>query len=207
MRLLTMQGTVLLMTIALAAAAQAQTTRAVVESDATKAIDVLRGELIDAFNKGDVDRLLLHLDDDVVVTWQNAEVCRGPKAVKAYYDRMMTGPNRIVAKLSSNPVVDDRKIFGDWAISTGNLHDQYTLNDGNSFRFDSHFTAVVARRAGEWKVMAFHASVNAFDNPILRIAEGKVGTWAAVIGAILGFIVGVVAARVISRKRRAPAVT
>src|SRR5216110_1130709 len=87
------------------ATAHAQTTAGVTEADPIKAINLLRTELIDSFNKGDVNRLLSHLDPDVVVTWQNGEVCRGPDAVKAFHERMMTGPNHVVAKLSANPVV------------------------------------------------------------------------------------------------------
>ena len=100
-----------LATVLLAAVSTAhgQATQGVTEPDALKAINLLRAELVDSFNKGDINRLLSHLDPDVVVTWQNAEVCRGPQAVKAYHDRMMASPNHIVAKLSANPVVDDRQ--------------------------------------------------------------------------------------------------
>src|SRR5687768_1169465 len=77
----------------------------VTSDDPTQAITLLRQELIDSFNKGDVDRLLSHLDPEVVITWQNAEVCRGPAQVRAYYDKMMTGPERRVEKVSSDPQV------------------------------------------------------------------------------------------------------
>src|SRR3954471_4291137 len=73
--------------------------------DATEAITHLREGLIDSFNKGDVERLLTYLDMNVVVTWQNGEVCRGPAAVRAYYDKMMQGERRIVREIKSNPEV------------------------------------------------------------------------------------------------------
>lgn len=175
---------------ALVSIAHGQATQPVTEPDALKAINLLRTELVDSFNKGDVNRLLWHLDADVVVTWQNGEVCRGPQAVKAYYERMMAAPNHVVAKLSSNPVVDDRHVYGDWAVSWGNLHDDYELNDGSKFKFDSRFTATIAKRGNEWKVTSFHASVNAFDNPILLVAEKKAATWVGIIGAVAGVVVG-----------------
>src|SRR5687768_4145894 len=144
-------------------------TRPVTEPDAARAIGVLREELVDAFNKGELDRLLSHLDPDVVVTWQNAEVCRGPAAVRALYERMMVGPDRVVKRISVSPAVDDRHVYDNaWAVSWGNMHDAFDLNDGSSFKFDSRFTATIARRGDAWKVTAFHASVNAFDNAILR---------------------------------------
>jgi ketosteroid isomerase-like protein len=179
----------------------AQTTKPVTEADPTAAITALRGELVDSFNKGDVDRLLSHLDPDVVATWQNGEVCRGPEAVRAYYNKMMAGPDRIVAKLSSNPVVDDRHVYGDWAVSWGNLHDAYELTDGTTFKFDSRFTATIARRGAEWKVTSFHASVSAFDNPVLKIAAKKAATWAGVAAGVIGVGVGLVAGLLIRRRR------
>ena len=194
--------------LCIASGVRAQTTRAAVtNADALSAINSLRTELVDAFNKGDVDRLISHLDPDIVITWQNGEVSRGPDGVKAYYNKMMTGENKIVQKLSAEPTVDDRHIYGDWAVSWGNLHDQYTLNDGKSFKFDSRFTATIARRGAEWKVTAFHASVNAFDNPILRMAASKVGTWAGIIGGVIGLIVGVIVGRMRGGKRAAAPTT
>jgi ketosteroid isomerase-like protein len=183
------------------APAQGQTTQAVIEPDPLKAINLLRTELVDAFNKSDIDGLLSHLDPDVVVTWQNGEVCRGPQAVRAYYDRMLGGPNAVVAKLGIAPVVDDRHVYGDHAVSWGNLHDHYALKDGSEFSFDSRFTATIARRGEAWKVTSFHASVNAFDNPILKIAEKKVGMWSGIIGGLVGLVAGVVIARLFGRPK------
>jgi len=182
---------------------RAQGTKPVTDADALSAINSLRTELVDAFNKGDVDRLISHLDPDIVITWQNGEVSRGPDGVKAYYNKMMTGPDRKVQKLSAEPAVDDRHIYGDWAVSWGNLHDEYTLNDGTSFKFDSRFTATIAKRGAEWKVVAFHASVNAFDNPILKLAAKKVGMMAGVGAGVIGLLIGFIAAKA-TGKRRAP---
>jgi len=192
----------------LAQATQPATQRGagVTTADPMQAINLLRQELIDSFNAGDVDRLLSHLDPDVVVTWQNAEVCRGPEAVRAYYNRMMTGPDRIVAKVSANPTVDDRHIYdGTWAVSWGNMHDEFVLTDGKAFRFDSRFTATIARRGEAWKVTSFHASINAFDNPILKIVGRKTGTWGAVAGGVIGLVIGIIVGRVLGRRRGADA--
>lgn len=192
----------LLVAFCFTASALAEPAAPVTASDAETAIGALRTELVDSFNKGDLDRLLSHLDPDVVVTWQNAEVCRGPAAVKAYYDKMMRGPNPVVAKLSANPVVDDRHIYGDWAVSWGNLHDQYELKDGSAFKFDSRFTATIARRGAVWKVTSFHASVSAFDNPVVMIAAKKGAIWAGIIAGVVGLIIGAAAVMLIKRRRK-----
>ena len=67
--------------------------------EAGAAITKLREGLVASFKTGDIDGIITHLDKDVVVTWQNGEVCRGPEAVKAYHTRMMTGDKRIVREV------------------------------------------------------------------------------------------------------------
>jgi uncharacterized protein (TIGR02246 family) len=180
---------------------------AVTADDPTQAIGQLRQELIDSFNKGDLDRLLSHLDPDVVITWQNGEVCRGPAAVRAYYDKMMKGPERRVEKVSADPKVDDRHVYGDWAVSWGSMNDHFTLTDGSELAMNSRFTATIARRGDVWKVTSFHASVNAFDNPILGYAAKKAGTWSLVVGIVVGVLIGVVGRELIARRRRGGSTT
>lgn len=181
----------------------AQTPAPVDASDATAAITQLREGLVAAFRKGDIDGLLTYLDPDVVVTWQNAEVCRGPDAVRAFYDRMMTGENRIVREIASDPKVIDRQVNGDWAVSWGNLQDHFILNDGSDLPFDSVFTATIAKRGDRWLVTAFHASINAFDNPVLALATRKTALWAGLGAGLAGALLGFLVARILARKKRA----
>ena len=53
-----------------------------------------------------------------------------------------------------------------------------------------------------WKVASFHVSINAFDNPILRIVGSKAGTWGGVIGAVIGVVAGILIAWLILARRR-----
>ncbi len=159
------------------------------------AITKLRDGLIESFKKGDIDALITHLDKDVVVTWQNGEVCRGPEAVKAYHARMMTGDKRIVREAQSEPEVIGRQVNGDWAVSWGNLHDRFILMDGSDLTMNSVFTATVAKRGDRWLVTAFHVSVNAFDNPVLGLATHKVALWGGISAGVFGVLVGFFAGR------------
>jgi uncharacterized protein (TIGR02246 family) len=186
-----------------AAAATTQPAAGVTTPDPTQAIGQMREQMVDAFNKGDLDRLLSHLDPDVVVTWQNGEVCRGPEAVRAYYNKMMTGPDKRVEKVSADPKVDDRHVYGDWAVSWGRMNDHFVLTDGSQLAMDSRFTATIAKRGDVWKVASFHASVNAFDNPILGMAARKAGSWALMVGILAGIVIGLVVGIMMGR-RRAP---
>jgi ketosteroid isomerase-like protein len=167
------------------------------------AITTLRDGLVSSFNKGDIDGLLTHLAPEVVVTWQNAEVCRGPEAVRAFYARMMTGEKRIVREIKSSPEVLGRQVYGDWAVSWGNLHDHFVLTDGADLPFNSVFTATIAKRGDRWLVTAFHVSVGAFDNPVLSLATRKTALWLGLGGGAIGLILGFILARVFARKKSA----
>jgi ketosteroid isomerase-like protein len=158
--------------------------------DPAQAITLLREGLVASFNRGDMDALLGFCDTNVLVTWQNGEVCEGREAVRAYYEKMMVGPRPIVRKITAEPQVIGRHLQGDWAVSWGKLNDTFELTDGSKLNLNSHFSATIARRGDRWLVTAYHASVNAFDNPVLSLAMKKVAITAGVGGAITGLIIG-----------------
>lgn len=196
-----MRRLIFLAAVSFALPLAAQTTRPVTVEDPAQAIAALRAELIDSFNKGDVNRLLSHLDPDVVIIWQNGEVCRGPEQVRVYYDKMMTGPNRVVASVHADPQVLDRHVYGDWAVSWGLMNDHFTLTDGRGLDMNSKFTATIDRRGDEWKVASFHLSVNAFDNAILRMAERRSITYTAIVAGVVALALGVLVGRFTRRKK------
>jgi ketosteroid isomerase-like protein len=197
-----------LVSLVLAPVASAQTTAVSnpppASVDANAAIATLREGLIDSFVKADIERLLTFLDPDVVVTWQNGEVCRGPEAVRAYYQRMMTGPDRVVREVKASPEVIGRNVYGDWAVSWGNLRDHFVLTDGAELPFNTVFTATIAKRGDRWLVRGFHASVNAFDNPVLGLAIKKTAVRTAAVTLVVGFLVGFLIARTGGRKTSPP---
>jgi ketosteroid isomerase-like protein len=181
--------------------ARAQVNTPPVAPDVEAAVTSLRKGLVDSFNRGDIDRLLTYLDTNAVVTWQNGEVCEGTGAVKAYYERMMIGDHPVVSKVTADPKVLGRHFQGDWAISWGNLNDNFVLTDGRELALNSHFTATIARRGDRWLVTAFHVSVNAFDNPVLSLAVKKVSLFAGAGGAVAGFIGGLMAMLLLRRSK------
>jgi ketosteroid isomerase-like protein len=171
-------------------------------SDADQAITRLREGLVDSFNKGDIDRLLTFLDTNAVVTWQNGEVCEGSAAVKAYYDRMMKGDHPVVSKVSADPKVLGRHVQGDWAISWGELNDHFVLTDGSDLPLNSRFTATIAKRGDDWKVSAFHVSVNAFNNPVIGLAVKKIGVIGGIGGLVTGVLIGAIATSLFRRSKK-----
>jgi len=173
------------------------------DSDIEQAISKLREGLIDSFNHGDIDRLITFLDTNAVITWQNGEVCEGPAAVKAYYERMMKGDHPVVSKVTSDPKVSGHHIQGDWAVSWGNLNDHFVLTDGRELPLNSQFTATIAKRGDRWLVSSFHVSVNAFDNSIMALAVKKTGIIVGIAGLTVGFLVGFVLVSLIRRPKSA----
>src|SRR5260370_4139121 len=71
----------------------------------------LRDGLLDAMNKGDIERELTYLHTNVVITWHNAEVSRGRDGVRAYYKRLTSGPDKMVEKFSADLSVDELTIL------------------------------------------------------------------------------------------------
>ena len=163
-------------------------------------ITKLREGMSESFKSGNIDKLLSYLDPNVVVTWQNGEVSKGRDEVRAYYNRMMSGDKKIVREITSAPEVVGRHVYGDWAVSWGNLHDHFVLMDGSDLPFNSNFTATIAKRGDVWLVTAFHASVNAFDNPVLKLGIRKTSIFVGLAAGAVGLLLGIALAGLLRRK-------
>lgn len=160
----------------------------------------LRDAILSAYEKEDVDAMLGHLHPDVVVTWQNGEVSRGPKGVRAFYERMMKGEKPVVSSIKSKVVIDELAILhgGDTAIAFGGLADDYALTNGMNFHLDSRFTATAVKDGDRWVLASYHASAGLFDNPLLSAAKKaitKTGIFGTGGGLLLGLVLGVVVMR------------
>lgn len=170
------------------------------EDPAHDELRALRKGLTDAVNHHDLDALLTFLDKDVVVTWQNAEVSVKPEGVRAYYDRMMKGPNRIVENFSIDPTVDElTHLYGDTGVAYGSSKDHFTLTDGKDFDMLTRWSATLVKKDGKWLVASFHASTNMFDNPLLYIAMRQTAYWVGGIAVLVGLALGFILARLLRK--------
>src|SRR5438132_113047 len=77
------------------------------EGPAHEALRTLRRQMVDAINKNDLDALLTHLDKDLVVTWLDGTVSRGPQEVRQYIEKMTKGQERKVNSYKTEAEVDD----------------------------------------------------------------------------------------------------
>ena len=186
---------------AAAAAPAAPAAESAKEDPAHNELRALRKNMVDAIAKGDVNKLATYLDPDVVVTWENGEVSRKPAGVKAYWDRMMKGPGHVVDRYTADPTVDElTHLYGNTGVAFGSSNDHFQLADGKELNLHTRWTATVVKKAGQWKVAAFHASVNMFDNALLRMAVVRTAWWVGGIAAVVGLVVGA-AVVLIFRKR------
>jgi ketosteroid isomerase-like protein len=151
----------------------------------------LRDGLLDAMNKGDIERELAYMHPNVVVTWHNAEVSRGRDGVRAYLTRMLSGPNRIVTSFSATVGVDELTILygGDTGISFGGAIEHFKLKDGKTLDLPARWSATLVKEGDKWLIASLHASDNLFDNPLLAMAK-RTAYWAGGGGLVVGLIVG-----------------
>ncbi len=151
----------------------------------------LRDGLIDAMNKGDIERELAFMHPNVVVTWHNAEVSRGRDGVRAYLTRMLSGPNRVVSSYSATVDVDELTILygGSAGISFGSATEHFKLNDGRALDLPARWSATLVKDGDKWLIASLHASDNLFDNPLLSIAK-RTAYWAGGVALLVGLIAG-----------------
>jgi ketosteroid isomerase-like protein len=196
----------LLGTCVFALAAYAQPDAKPKEDPAHDELRAVKKGVEEALKKRDIDSLLKYLDNDVVVTWQNAETKRGHEGVKEFNDRMMKGENSVVVSLDSKIDVDDLSILHgrDTAVAFGTLDDHFRLRDGMEFDLHSRWTATLVKKNDRWLIASVHVGSNIFDNGVLSLALGKSSLWIGGIAAAVGLLVGIVLALLIRRTRRQP---
>jgi ketosteroid isomerase-like protein len=163
------------------------------EDPAHEELRKLKRDLVDVINKGDIPGVLAYLDKDVVVTWMNGEVSKGPDEVKKYLERMTKGDKPIVKSYKTDPTVDDlTHLYGDKTVGVayGHSNDTFVLNDGKEFTIGTRWSATLVKKDGKWLIANFHGSADVFDNPVLDIAIRKTATYVGIGAGIAGLLVG-----------------
>jgi ketosteroid isomerase-like protein len=149
----------------------------------------------EAMNKGDIERELTYLHPNVVVTWHNAEVSRGRDGVRAYLNRMLSGPSKAVAGYRADVEPDELTILygGNTGISFGNATEHFQLANGSNMDLRSRWSATLVKDGDKWLIASLHASDNLFDNPLLAMAKRMsyiAGGGCLLLGLIGGFFLG-----------------
>lgn len=182
----------LLMVLALPIVSQGQALADAIDPHAAdrEALIKVFHEMEAAINDQNVERMVAQMTPDATVTWLNGEVSRGHDQIRAYYQRMVKGPERFLDKYTTVAKIGAHaRYFGDVAVADGSMRDSFFPVARAPFQLDSHWSSVSVKQDGQWKVAAMHLSANVFTNDL--IAEAKSAAWKAGIGgAIAGLILG-----------------
>ena len=178
----------------------AQNEQPALENPAHQELRQLRDGLLAAMNKGDLEGTLAFLDTNCVITWHNAEVSRGHEGVRAYFNRVMTGPNKIVESFHCEINVDEKTILRDgdnMGISFGSSDEHFKLAGGKNLDVKGRWTATLVKENGHWLVASLHASTNLFDNVMLDLAKKT-----AYVAAAICLATGLIAGWLLGRRRK-----
>ncbi|HUF61380.1 MAG TPA: nuclear transport factor 2 family protein [Verrucomicrobiales bacterium] len=157
---------------------------------------ILRAQIIEAIQSGDVERVLPFVHSNVVITWQNNEVCRGHAGLLEFFNRM---GKKAFQEYKMPPAPDElTMLYGDDAgVSFGRTVASYRLL-GKDLELESRWTATLVKEQGQWLLAGYHISMNVLDNPLLNGAKQSAylaGGGALAAGLVIGLLLG--------RRRRA----
>jgi uncharacterized protein (TIGR02246 family) len=150
-----------------------------------------------ALNARQIDALAPLMARQFIITAVDGQTFHDLSGFKAYIDQLY---GTRVREIRFRPEAEEltRFLDADTGLSWGKSTDTYTFRDGDSRTMTSHWTAVVQKQDGRWKLAALHISANVLDNPLLEAAKRYAWIMAGaalLIGMILGFIVRAVTAR------------
>jgi uncharacterized protein (TIGR02246 family) len=161
---------------------------AAAEDPAHEELRKLRTDIIAGITAGDIESVLQHVDPQVVITWQNSEVCRGRDGLKAFFEK--TGKESFKG-YKVPPTPDGLTLLqgGTHGISVGETIAGYKLF-GKDYEIKSRWTATVVKTDGQWRLAAYHISMNVLDNPLLDAAKKGIAIAAGValvVGSAIGY--------------------
>lgn len=145
-------------------------------------------EIEAGINDQNVERMVAQMTPDATVTWLNGEVSRGHEEIRAYYQRMVKGPERILSKYTTAAKLGAHaRFFGDVAVADGTMQDAFFPLARKPFTLSSNWTSTSAKINGEWKVVSLHLSANVFNNNLMDEAKSTAKLMAA--GGVLAGLV------------------
>jgi ketosteroid isomerase-like protein len=158
----------------------------------------LRTNVVAAISQGDFERTLAYCHSNIVVTWQNGEVCRGHQGLREFFNRL----GKEAFKGYKVPPAPDELtiIYGeDTGISFGHTVASYHVL-GKDFDFTNRWTATLVKENGRWQLAGYQVAINALDNPLLNGAKKGLYLGAGISG-VIGLLLGILLGQ--SRKRAA----
>jgi len=155
----------------------------------------LKDQAVKDLNAGNIEAIVQLADENIDFTAMDARPNHGRAELKAYFEKMLKGPDAVVQSFQTSVEVDRlTTMYGpDFGVATGTTLSDYKLKDGSDFQIKNRWTATLVRRGGKWLVGSFHSSANVFDNPLLDLSKRYsmlLVAAAGVIGLASGWFIG-----------------
>jgi ketosteroid isomerase-like protein len=143
----------------------------------------------DAINSGDLDKLAPYLSNDFTAVLATGDSIKGLDQLKQVWQKIRAslGPG---GTYNGQLEPDLSDLFGDIAITHGNVHEKVRMSSGKELNFQTTWTAVLHRENGQWKVVRAQATMNPFENEVVEMIYKKT-KWSFGLGGLaLGLIAG-----------------
>lgn len=165
-----------------------------IEDPAHNKLRELRDQLTEHVNQQQWAPLTEMLSEKVVVTWLDGTQSHGRTEVLDYLNEKTGGESPLVEKFTlSVDVAELSDLFGDDAATAyGTAKSAFVLR-GKELVIEGPWTATMVREGDAWKIASAHASLGAFDNPLLTWAGRMIwiaGGVAALVGLAIGWWLG-----------------
>jgi ketosteroid isomerase-like protein len=165
-----------------------------------EALRQLRSVYESAIRENRIDALAPHLHPDfhgVMVTGREVDSLDDLKTFWSDIRALMGDGGSYATTVNAERSV----ILGEIALARGTTDDVVTTSRRQEFRFKSSWTAVLQKEDGKWKLRRVQGTIDPVDNPFVREFTKRATTGAAGVGALIGIVVGAVAAVLIGRRR------
>ena len=159
----------------------------------------LKDQLVKGINEGNMDLIDPMLHPDVVVTWQDGQVCKGPAAIRKFYADMAAKSKKTFQGYKVPPTADEPTILH----AGNNAGVAYGYNvgvfhlAGKDFEMNNRWTATMVKQDGKWLLSSYHVSMNVLDNPLLNAVK-TLAIGVSVIALVVGLLIG----RALGRRRK-----
>jgi len=160
----------------------------------------LKDQLVKGIEEGNMDLIDPLLHPDVVVTWQDGQVCKGPAAIRKFYADMAAKSKKTFQGYKVPPTADEPTILH----AGNNAGVAYGYNvgvfhlAGKDFEMNNRWTATMVKENGKWLLSSYHVSMNVLDNPLLNTVKVL-----AIGGSVFALIAGLIIGRMLGKKRSA----
>ena len=165
-----------------------------------EALRALKGIYETAVMENKLDRLEPHLHPQFTAVMLTGETVGGYAELTAYWSKMreLIGEG---GTYSFELEPDTSLIFGDIALSTGKSAETVVTDSGDSFRFDSGWTAVSQRTADGWKLLRVQGTMDPITNEFVAKGVQAASMTFGGGGLALGLVLGVILRSLIGRKK------